>query len=107
LWIAPFLAALSITDWAVCSFSAATSTLPSAEAERTSLMTFLVRVLNDLLRNRRISFWRERFSADLWLANFKNSFPYQFLIKQILIIKECGLVKKFCDMVRLQRVGFF
>ncbi len=80
LCITPFLAALSMADWASLSCTSIASPLPSATAWRTFLTTLLTRVLTERLRKRRISFWRARLIADLWLANG------QFLSRCVLAI---------------------
>ena len=65
LWITPFLTALSMIDLAVFSLFKEASVDFSSAASRTSLVIFLTLVLVDLLRRRRISFWRARLIADL------------------------------------------
>jgi hypothetical protein len=69
LCITPLLAALSMVDWAVINWALTVSPAFSETASRISFTTVLTRVLTDLLRMRRISFWPARLSADLWLAN--------------------------------------
>jgi hypothetical protein len=65
LWITPFFAALSISDWAVLSFFKVISPESSFKDSRNSLVTFLTLVLVDLFRIRLISFCIARFNADL------------------------------------------
>ncbi len=56
LWSTPFLAALSMTDFAAFSFSCETTPSLSLTACRTSLTIPLILVLTDLFRIRLISF---------------------------------------------------
>jgi len=64
-WIAPFLVALSMVDFAISNFFKAASLDFSLIASLTSLMIFLTLVFVDLLRRRRASFWPARLIADL------------------------------------------
>lgn len=65
LWITRFLAALSIMDFVAFNLAKAASFESAWVDERTSLVRCLILVLNALLRIRRFSLWRVRFSADL------------------------------------------
>ena len=65
----PFFEALSIIDCAAFRLTPPGAPDPSATEDRTSLTIDFILVLTVLLRNRRNSFWRERLTADLWLAN--------------------------------------
>jgi hypothetical protein len=61
----PFLAALSILDWASVKLEAMASLLFSAAVCLKSLVTDFTRVLTALFLKRRSSLWRARLSADL------------------------------------------
>jgi len=74
LWITPFLAALSMVDFAVLSSFNASSFDFSFTASRTFLTMFFTLVFTDLFLRRLFSFWRARFIADLWFANVINPF---------------------------------
>ena len=65
LWMTPFLAALSITDFAMSSSFSASSFVFSFTASRTFLTMFFTLVFTDLFLRRLFSFWRARFIADL------------------------------------------
>jgi hypothetical protein len=65
LWIIRFLAALSMMDLVAANFVNAASCDPALDDNRTSLVRCFILVFNVLLRIRRFSFWRVRFSADL------------------------------------------
>ena len=65
LWIIRFLAALSIIDLALFNLVSAASFDSAPDDNRTSLVRCFILVLSALLRMRRFSFWRVRFSADL------------------------------------------
>jgi hypothetical protein len=65
LWIIRFLAALSMLDLAAFNLVSAASGDPALADKRTSLVRCFILVFTALLRIRRFSFWRERFSADL------------------------------------------
>ncbi len=107
LCITLFLAALSMADWASLSCTSNASPLPAATAWRTFFTTLLTRVLTERLRMRRISFWRARLIADLWLANGQflsrcvlailkkldiyrgmHSLSTLFLVKQYLLVRS-------------------
>jgi hypothetical protein len=65
LWITPFLAALSIFDFAVLSVFNPASFDDALASMRISLTIFFTLVFTDLLRRRLSSFCRARLSADL------------------------------------------
>jgi hypothetical protein len=65
LCMTPFLAALSIFDFAVSSFFSPASFDNPLASSRTSLTIFFTLVFTDLLRRRLSSFCRARLSADL------------------------------------------
>jgi len=66
-------------DFAVSSLVNADSFDFSLTSSRTSFTIFLILVFVDLLRIRLTSFWRARFNADLWLANFQLTPFYKIL----------------------------
>lgn len=65
LWSTPFLAALSMADFALLSSFNASSFDFSSTASRTFLTMFFTLVFTDLFLRRLFSFWRARFIADL------------------------------------------
>jgi hypothetical protein len=65
LCMTPFLAALSIFDFAASSFFNPASFNDPLASSRTSLTIFFTVVFTDLLRRRLSSFCRARLSADL------------------------------------------
>jgi hypothetical protein len=65
LWTIRFLAALSMMDLAASNLAKAASCDPALDDNRTFLVRCFILVFTALLRIRRFSFCRVRFSADL------------------------------------------